>query len=145
STDPVPSSTSGTEPLLDHVPLPACFVVGMPVIEDSDRVAIARQSMNWLMAPGWRARAWRRLVGHHLSTRNPDDEEEIDLALGRLEREDGRGSAEREHLLDDLRLGRPQRSALEAVLGATRAYLRASRMCGKSFNVQDMRESAPPA
>lgn len=144
STDPVPSSTSGTELLLDHVPLPACFVVGMPVIEDSDRVAIARQSMNWLMAPGWRSRAWRRLVGYHLSTRNPD-EEEIDHAVGRLEREDGRGSVEREQLLDDLRLGRPQRSALEAVLVATRAYLRASRMCGKSFDVQDVRETGSPA
>jgi hypothetical protein len=34
--------------------------------------------------------AWRRLVGHHLSARSAGDEEEINVALERLERDDGR-------------------------------------------------------
>lgn len=130
---------------MDHLPLPACFTLGLPVIEDTDRVAIARQSASWLTAQGWRTRAWRRLVGHHLSTRTPEDEEEIDIALDRLERDDGRGPAEREQLLEDLRLGRPQRAALETVLSITRGYLRETRMCGKDLYVREMRAGSSVA
>jgi hypothetical protein len=123
---------------LAQLPLPACFRLGLPVIDEVDRVAIARKSASWLTAQGWRTRAWRRLVGHHLSARNVGDEEEIDLALERLERDDGRGPAERERLLEDLGRGRPQRAALETVLATTRAYLRETRMCGHDLSVEHL-------
>ena len=126
---------------LAQLPLPACFRLGLPVIDEIDRDAIARQAASWLTAQGWRTRAWRRLVGHHLSARSAGDEEEIDVALERLERDDGRGPAERERLLEDLGRGRPQRAALETVLATTRAYLRETRMCGHDLSVEHLADA----
>jgi hypothetical protein len=126
---------------LAQLTLPACFRLGLPVIDESDRAAIARQSASWLTAQGWRTRAWRRLVGHHLSARDAADEEEIDVALERLERDDGRGPAERERLLEDLGRGRPQRAALETVLATTRPYLRETRMCGHDLSVEPLADA----
>jgi hypothetical protein len=78
-------------------------------------------------------------VGHYVSGCSAADEEEIDVALERLERDDGRGLAERERLLEDLGRGRPQRAALETVLFTTRAaHLRDTRMCGHNQSVEHL-------
>lgn len=139
----MPDETSGRTSVTETVPvLPACFVVGEPVVDDSARAAIVRRSSAWLTGRGWRLAAWRRLVGNHLSPRGSVEPDEIDALLERLERDDGRGPAERERLLAALAAGGPQDAALDAVMVETRAHLRQTRLSGADMTIRHLGGSA---
>lgn len=131
--DPQPDDAVDTG---TRVLLPACFQLAHPVIDDHERAVIARQAGGWLAAPGWRGRAWRRLLAHHIAPHGRCDDEEIDALLDRLERDDGRGPDDRARFLEDLEDGASQLRAHDTVLTLLGDHLRETRMCGRDLEVE---------
>lgn len=130
--------------LLDESVRPAALALAEPALDDADRAEIARFAVRELAGPGWRARAYRRLVAGHLSDTRQVQDDAILAALDRIDRDDGRGAPDRQRFLDDLAAGRPQARATAEVVDDAEHFLRSARLYKDSMWVRPLDGGSTP-